>query len=182
VEWIRRNGWGVAAASDGLILIEQGARSRIIPSGFYSFAHAENVHPGHPLAYASGGLVVTGFDSAPADLSSSRIPNELYTFYIKAARKPSTNLQPVVYEVMGSDLVSCAHEPLGLAWLPTSQWQAGSTYRVRMDALVTNWNRPGTAKLFVEMRAVPSGNHPACTALWNSHGRIAWLGSTDIGF
>src|SRR5579872_5167365 len=40
MKWINTLGWGVAAAEDGLILIKRGARSRSIPSSFYSFALA----------------------------------------------------------------------------------------------------------------------------------------------
>jgi hypothetical protein len=80
--------------------------------------------------------------------------------------------EPIVYETMGSNLVGCASQPLGLAWLPTSRWTPGTTYQVRLPPLETNWNTPGTLNFRIEVRPVPAdvnGQAPSCAYLWQQH-------------
>jgi uncharacterized membrane protein len=182
--WIHRAGWGVAAGGDGLILIEYGASSQRIPAGFYTYALAGNTRPSHPLTISSRGLVVTGYDRVRVDQTNNHVPSLMFTIYVHAPRALTVDLEPVVYEVMGKDLISCAAEPLGLAWLPTSHWRAGTAYRIRMDALTTDWQNSGTAGIFLEIRAVPDHRlpPPSCASLWRTHGKLTQLGTNDIQF
>jgi hypothetical protein len=112
-----------------------------------------------------------GYDLQQSDLANYRVPNQNYTFYARLSRRITRDLQPVVYEIAGNRLIGCAHEPLGLAWLPTSRWRVGPTYLIHMDPLETNWQSFGTARFYVELRIV---EHPAtgCGGLWRGHGRL----------
>jgi uncharacterized membrane protein len=182
--WIHRSGWGVAAAEDGLLLIERGAPSRKISASFYTYARAGSARGSHRLRFSESGIEVIGYDRDRADLANNPTPNLMFTIYLRPARRLVQDVEPVIYQVMGGDLVSCAAEPLGLAWFPTSRWQPGSQYRVRMDALTSDWNTPGTASLYLEIRSVPDHRRPppSCASLWASHGRLVGLGTNEIHF
>jgi uncharacterized membrane protein len=182
--WIHRAGWGVVAADDGAILIARGAKSQAMPASFYTYARPGPAGPSHPFVFASHGLTVTGFDRVRADPANNHIPNLLFTFYVRASQPLTQDLEPVVYQVMGKDLISCAAEPLGLAWRPTSQWKPGTRYLVRSDALTTDWQTPGTAGIFLEIRAVPDHRlpPPSCASLWTTHGKLAEIGTNAIQF
>jgi hypothetical protein len=180
--WIDHSGWGVAAADDGLILIKKGAHSRSIPAKFYTYALADRTQPQHRLRGSANGLAWRGYDVAQTDLPNHRIPNLAYTFYLHPIHRIGQYLQPVVYEMMGHRLMSCADEPLGLAWLPTSRWTPHHTYAVRLQPLETSWQTPGTASLYVELRPSLPATPPPCSTLWKHHGKLWKVGTLAIQF
>ncbi|MBV9280140.1 MAG: hypothetical protein JOZ41_08685 [Chloroflexi bacterium] len=172
------------AAQDGLILLRKGAGSRTIPPAFFTYAYADGSHVPHRLDVRAAGLWLLGYDVLHTDLPNHPVPNLAYSFYLRPTRSLHRDIQPVVYEVLGKTLVGCAHQPLGLAWLPTSRWSPRHTYVVRMDPLETSWQSPGRADLFVELRPVPSGRQqgPDCPTLWSRHGALWPVGSLTISF
>ncbi|HLJ69580.1 MAG TPA: DUF2079 domain-containing protein [Chloroflexota bacterium] len=183
--WIRTAGWGVAAARDGLILIRRGATRRSIPPAFYSYALALGDVGDTRLSGGAGGLSVVGYERSEADLANHPIPNLAYTFYLRVER-PEGNMQPVLFETMGNQLIGCVDDALGLSWLPTSRWLPGRTYQVRMNTLETSWQIPGTAKLFMELapsayvqRLAPAS---ACRVLWARHTQRWQVGTLDVQF
>jgi hypothetical protein len=129
------------------------------------------------------GLSLAGYDVHGTDLPNHYVPNLAYTFYLRPLRHLTRNIQPVLYEIMNGQLVGCSHGPLGLSWLPTSRWQAGQTYAVRMDTLETDWNIPGTARLYVELTPVSNLSQGGeCRALWARHGTLWPVGSLAVRF
>jgi uncharacterized membrane protein len=175
-------GWGVAAANDGLILLEHGAGSSSITPAFYTYMMAGSDKGSSPLSGSAGGLDVLGYSRERADLPNHHIPNLAYTFYFRPSQPVVADLEPVVYEMMGGQLMGCVKDPLGLAWLPSSQWIPGQTYRVQMDTLETNWNVPGTAALSMELLPMSAGDPSvSCGQLWARHGRLWDVGTLDIG-
>jgi hypothetical protein len=175
-------GWGVAAAQDGLILLEHGGKTSALGARFYSYATASIATGLTTLGGQAGGLNVMGYSRDRLDLANHHIPSLAYTFYFRASQAVLADLEPVVYEVMGSRLMGCVKDPLGLAWLPTSRWMAGQTYRVRMDTLETNWNMPGTAALSMELLPMSAGEPKvSCGRLWAHHGKLWNVGTLDIG-
>lgn len=167
-----RSGWGVESADDGLILLKRGLRGRVIPADFYRFALASGTPIPHRLTGSAGALVILGYDVKRTDLANHRIPNLAYTVFFRPVRSSPVNEEPIIYEVMGRDLVGCASQPLGLAWLPTSHWRPGISYQVRLPPLETNWNVPGTVRFQLEIRPVPAEEHgqpPGCAYLWQQH-------------
>jgi uncharacterized membrane protein len=181
--FIHRPGWGIRAANDGLILIAKGARSRSIPPTFYRFALADGVRPDHSMTASSRGLKLLGYDDAHTDLANHRIPNLAFSIYLRPTRMLRHDLQPAIYELMGAHLVACASHPLGLSWLPTSRWKVGHSYVIRMDPMETQWNTPGTSRLFMELRpALPASSSQSCAALWHQHGKLYPVGTLKVQF
>jgi hypothetical protein len=176
--FLRQPSWGVAAAEDGLLLIKKGAANRSIPGSFYRFALATQ-QPLHRLNAFGSGLQLTGYDLQQSDLANHSIPNLSYSFFARLTRRLHTNVQPIVYEVMNNQKIGCVHEPLGLAWLPTTQWKFGTTYVIRMDPLETRRQTFGTAHFYVELR--PSAqSHEVCSKLWRAHGKLWSVGTLNI--
>lgn len=176
-----RHGWHVRAAEDGLILLERGSGNSTIPAPFYHFADANRPSISYRIDKRAGDLTVLGFERTRTDLPNHPVPNLQYTFYLRPKGTVKQNLEPVVYETVGDKLVTCAHFPLGLAWLPTSHWRPGHTYLVRMEPLESTWNDPGTAVLHAEIIPVPGEPQPSCQQLWRHHGVLWNVGSLDIG-
>ncbi|HEX8919520.1 MAG TPA: DUF2079 domain-containing protein, partial [Chloroflexota bacterium] len=180
--WIGKPGWGVAAARDGLILIENGARSKRIQSAFYSFALADGVSIRHLLRGGSLGLHLLGYDVARTDLANHRVPNLAYSFYFRVAHAPSRNLQPVLYQEQGGKLINCSQSPLGLAWFPTTRWQPGHVYVVRMPPFENQSQTPGTARFYVNLVPVETQKTLSCTQQWN-RSKTRWaVGTQAISF
>jgi hypothetical protein len=126
------------------------------------------------------GISILGYDVRRTDQPNHRVPNLEFAFYLRPARRLHENLQPVVYEVMEGDIAGCVSHPLGLAWLPTSEWKPGRAYQIRMDPLETSWQTPGNAHLYVELRPTPPSEE-SCSSLWKRHGRLWALGAVEIG-
>lgn len=180
--YIRRKGWGVAAAQDGLILIRNGASSKTIPPAFYTYMNGEGIRPSHQLQGTDRGIRLLGYDVAKTDLPNHRIPNLAYTFYLRPAQASNSDLQPIVFETVDNRMIKCQDVALGLAWLPTSSWRTGHTYVVRMQPLETDWHMPGTARLYMALQPALHGSAPTCQTLWQQHGRLHGLGSLNISF
>jgi uncharacterized membrane protein len=181
-KWIHTKDWGVAAADDGLILIRRGARSRSIAPQFYSYAFADGASIDHRLRARISGLDILGYNVQQTDLPNHRISNLAFTIYLRPIRHLDTNLQPFIFETMGRHLIQCAGDPLGLAWFPTSQWKVGHAYRVRMNPLETNWQSPGTARLYITLGRALTSKPPDCARLWSRHGKLWPAGTVDIQF
>jgi hypothetical protein len=181
--YIHRKGWGIAAADDGLILIKQGATLKTPPPSFFSYMHAAKP-PDHPVSFMADGLRVIGYDVQPVDLPNFRVPNLAYTFYLRATRRITQDLQPVVYETMGRNLMGCTHLALGLAWDPTSRWSPGQTYVVRLQPLELDsvWQTPGRSNLSVALQPVPRDATTSCTTLRRQATVTRPLGSRIIQF
>lgn len=179
-----RHGWGIKAADDGLILLQKGLTRQVPPTAFYRYAEADSARVPALIRGRSGNLKVLGYARTRSDLPNHDIPNLNYTVYLRPVARLHQDLQPVIFETVGADLVACVKEPLGLAWLPTSHWRPGHTYAVRMDPLETNWNVPGTARLSMEVVPVSAAADPSitCSALWRSHTRLFGVGSLDITY
>jgi uncharacterized membrane protein len=176
------HGWGIAAAQDGLILLEPGLRRRTPPAAFYTYARAESVRIPDLLRARSGPLEVLGYSRQETDRSNHPIPNLAYTFYFRPVAHPGMNLQPVLFESMGGRLIGCSRDPLGLAWYPTTQWQPGQTYQVKMAPLETAWDDAGTAHLTMELlpESVGSSDNQNCATLWKSHAQLYAVGTLDL--
>jgi uncharacterized membrane protein len=179
MSYLRSPDWGIAAADDGFILIQKGMPQRRLPARFYRFALAGSHQPSRPLAASQGFLRLVGYDRVSTDLSNHRVPNLSFTFYARVTRSLRSNLQPIVFEVMGDKMIGCVHDPLGLEWLPTSRWQQGKTYLVHMDSLETSWQSFGVARFYVELKPTAE-THADCASLWPEHGRIWSIGSMSI--
>ncbi len=180
--YIRRAGWGIRAADDGLILVQRGATSKRIPNSFYSYLNADHLSIRHRLDLVSHGLELAGYDMRRSDLASHRIPTENFTFYLKPLQTIASNLQPVVFERMGRHLIATQCQPLGLSWLPTTQWRVGHTYQVRMEPIETDWATPGKATFYVELLPNSPVQTARCGSLWAHHGKLARTGSLTIQF
>jgi hypothetical protein len=178
------HGWGIKAAQDGLILIEKGLSRRAPPPQFYTFARAGNVHISNLLRARSGPLEVLGYTRTETDQPNHPIPNLAYSFYFRPVSRPTSNVQPVLFETMGSSLIGCSRDPLGLPWLPTTKWQPGRTYEVRMAPLETDWNDPGTAHLSMALypESLGSSDKTTCAVLWARHGHLYDAGSLGLSF
>ncbi|HEX6510095.1 MAG TPA: DUF2079 domain-containing protein [Chloroflexota bacterium] len=167
-----QRGWGVAAADDGLILLKNGLRQKTPPASFYDYALAGGDSIGHQLTGGNGGLRVLGYNVERTDLPNHRIPVLAYTVYLQLTRHLSADMEPVLYETMGSSLIGCSAQPLGLAWYPTTRWRSGKRYKVNLEPLETTWQSPGTAQLQLELRPVTAqvaGQPVSCSWLWNQH-------------
>jgi uncharacterized membrane protein len=167
-----RHGWGVQAADHGLILMKKGLRRTAIPARFYRFALAGQQRIAHRIGKTGEVLDVLGYNVQRTDLANHRFPNLAYTVFFRPLRHLSVDEEPIVYETMGSNLVGCASQPLGLAWLPTSRWTPGTRYQVRLPPLETNWNTAGTLQFHLEVRPIApeiSGQPPSCAHLWQQH-------------
>ncbi len=177
------HGWGIAAAKDGLILMETGLTQTRPGPAFYTYAAAGDVHIPNLIRARSANLEILGYDQGRVDLPNHAVPNLAYSFYFRPTARLRTNVEPVVFETMGKNLINCSYHPLGLDWYPTSQWQPGKTYVVRMDAIETTWNNPGTAQLSMAM--IPMSEEKklgACTQLWSKHGKLYPVGTLDIQY
>jgi hypothetical protein len=175
---LHRRGWGVAAAQDGLILIEKGATSRRLPSRFYTYMRPSKA-PLHRVELRDSGLEIYGYDVAREDLSNFRVPRLAYTFYVRAVRPLRENLQPILYERVGSGL-TCSSDPLGLAWMPTSHWRPHSAYVVRMAPIETDTSSPGTARFAVGVARMAVPHFNACPRF--SATRTVPVGTLDLSF
>jgi uncharacterized membrane protein len=167
-----RQGWGIEAADDGLILLKKGLHRTAIPAGFYHFALAGQQSITHRIGRSVGALNLLGYNAQRTDLANHRVPNVAFTVFFRSRRHTRVNVEPIVYETMGSNLIGCASQPLGLAWLPTSHWAPGATYQVRLPPLETNWNTPGNLRFQLEVRPVAAevkGQPPSCAYLWQQH-------------
>lgn len=182
VAWIQRPGWGIAAANDGLLLIEKGVHRKVLPPRFYDYMRADSVHISAPLKIRSGGLDILGYNRQQTDLPNHVTANLALTFYLRPRMQIRRELQPVVFEIVHGTLIGCVHEPLGLAWLPTTQWQPHHVYAIRMDPLETEWQTPGVASLYVEIVATPPYSHPVCSELWAQHHKLWRVGTLDVHF
>jgi hypothetical protein len=180
--WLRRPGWGVAAAQDGLILLRKGAPSRSIPSRFYSFLDAAGKAPERRVHLSFRGLTLLGLDVQSVDQANHRIPNLAYTFFLEARRRLNANYQPIVFQVMDDKVIGCASIPLGLAWMPTSRWRPNHPYLVSLQPLETSWQTPGTASLYVSLRTAVTDPNLTCAALWAHHGQLRSIGTISLPF
>jgi uncharacterized membrane protein len=177
---LRQAGWGIAAASDGLLLLHRGASVKQIPAAFYTFLDADQDHPDHPLSLSRGGLRLLGYSVSRTDLANYRVPNLAYTFFLRRTGAPQQDLQPVVYGTLGGRLVSCTSDALGLSWLPPSRWRQGHTYMVHMQPLQSATSSLGTIHLSVELRPMAQATSDSCDALWRDHGRLETVGSLRV--
>jgi uncharacterized membrane protein len=185
-----RRGWGIAAADDGLILLETGLTERTPPAAFYHYAQADGIRPANPLHAHIRRFQIVGYSRDETDLPNHAVPNLAYTFYLHPTARPVHDVEPVVYETMDGKLINCASHPLGLDWYPTTRWKAGHTYAVRMDPIETNWNVPGTAHLSMELMPMSAENlkpqaKPArmpCQILWQRHGKLLPVGTLDVEY
>jgi hypothetical protein len=177
--YLRRPDWGIAAAADGLILVKKGAPHRTPPPSFYRFALSVGKAPSHRITLAAQSLQLTGYDVQQSDAANHRVPNQNLTFYARVKHSIRIDLQPVEFEVMGKRMIGCAHEPLGLAWLPTSKWRPHQTYVVHMEPLETNWQGFGTSQLYVELNPV-SQSHGDCATLWLARGKMRPVGDVAL--
>lgn len=174
-------GWGVKAAHDGLILLQWGLSRKTIPAAFYSYMDAGNRTGSHRLARRAAGLTLLGYEVERTDLPNHYVPNLAYTFYLRASGPTARPMQPVVLETMGGKLISCANDPLGLSWLPTTRWKPGRTYVVRMSPIETTWQTPGTASLSVQLLPSWQAQSP-CSSIWRKHASLWPLGTLRISF
>jgi hypothetical protein len=140
--------------------------------------------PSHRLNLQAGGLRLTGYDVRQVDLANFRVPNLAYTFYLRPTRHLTQNMQPVVYETMGGQLIGCTHLALGLAWDPTSQWSPGRTNVVRLQPLEIDggWQTPGTSTLSVSLQPVPRDPAILCPTLEKQAGVLWSIGHRTIRF
>jgi len=181
MSWLKKPGWGVAAAQDGLILLEKGARNKRIPAAFYSYMDA-TISPSNRLTGQADGLQVLGYDVQKQNLSNHRVTDLRYTFYLRPQQKMALNVQSVVSEFIGGKESGCEKVPDGLAWLPTTNWKTGRVYKVGMDPIETDWQSPGTARLYLTFAPVSKAENSSCSQLWNSRGKTWPVGSLDVQF
>jgi uncharacterized membrane protein len=185
VGYLRRPGWGVRAAEDGLILIQKGVVSKRIPGQFYSYMTGAPGRPQHRLSGSEDGVRPAGYSTTETDLTNHRVPSLAYSVYVTVTRRLHRNLQPVIFKRLGSN-VDCQMNALGLDWLPTSRWKPGRVYTVRFQPIETFADSPGTARFYLALepstlvdRMVARPPY-SCAPLWNSRGRTWPLGTLDV--
>jgi uncharacterized membrane protein len=183
---LRRRGWGVRSANDGLILLQHGVSSKHIPPAFYSYMSEPTTAIQHRLSGSEHGLHVVGYSVTQTDLTNHRVPSEAYTIYLRATRRLSRNYQPVIFTRLGS-ATECSGNTLGLDWLPTVRWQPGKVYAVRFQPIETFADSPGTKRFYLAlMLSAPVerrlANPPySCTALWAAKTRLWPIGLLHAG-
>ncbi len=183
VSFLRQPGWGVAAASDGLILLEYGAPAKTIPGSFYSFMNAGSTSGDHPLHGAFGHLKLLGYSVDHTDLANQYPANLDYRIFVQPTRPVRHNLQPVLFARMGGHVIQCNAQPLGLAWLPTTRWRPGYRYVIRMSPMQIDWQTFGTAQVYAGFRPAPTDPYRfSCDQMWKKHGPLWHVGSVTIGF
>jgi hypothetical protein len=182
---LRRPGWGVRAADDGLILIQRGARSKRVPSRFYSYMSGDSSAIQHPLSVFAGGIRVEGYSVHVTDMTNHRVPSQAYTIYLRATRHLSTNIQPVIFTRLGGR-ADCDGKALGLDWFPTSRWKPGRTYAVRFQPIETFADSPGTEQFYLALQPTARIEREwtksySCTPLWTPRTRTWSLGVLHVG-
>lgn len=183
MSYLRNPNWGVAAARDGLILLERGVQRKAIPAAFYSFMRASTARPAHSLHGETAGLGVIGYDLQRTDAANEHPPRVAYTIYVRPLRRARTDVQPIIFAVMNNQPVQCATDALGLAWYPTTRWRTGESYRIHMAPLQLQLASPslGTANLYLGFHSFPMQTTTTCASMWSAHGRVWRLGSVAIG-
>lgn len=183
--YLRRPGWGVRAAADGLILIQRGAHSRRIPASFFSYMAAKPSDIQHRVNGAEGGLRIEGYSVSRTDMTNHRAPSLAYTIYLRATRRLKKDIQPVIFTQLGNGS-DCDGKTLGLDWLPTSRWQRGRIYAVRLQPIETFSNSPGTERFYLALEPTARVESMwvksfTCTPLRRSAAHTWSLGVLHVG-
>ncbi|MGH2449020.1 MAG: DUF2079 domain-containing protein [Chloroflexota bacterium] len=177
--WIHRPGWGIAAASDGLILIERGAHAKRPPPQFYSYIQPHRVEIQHSIHGSAHGLKVLGYSMSEVDLPSHYVPSLALTIYFRPTRRLSTNIQPMIFARQKRKVAACSTAPLGLSWLPTTEWTVGRTYAVSMQPIEFAWGTPGSTRLLLTLASMvtkqPKPSLAGCPATFRRQQGRHWL-------
>ncbi|MGH2444311.1 MAG: DUF2079 domain-containing protein, partial [Chloroflexota bacterium] len=179
-----QRGWGIQAASDGLILLRKGAPAGPPPAAFYSYAYAGNTRISHRLHGESNGLAVLGYNLQRTDQPNYATPPVAYTLYLRPTKTLTRDMQPVVFEIADKQVIDCGRNALGLAWLPTSAWIRGRAYAVRLAPMEIRRNVPGPVSFQLAMISMAAANSPAmsCGNLWQHRGSVYPLGAVNPQF
>jgi uncharacterized membrane protein len=173
------HGWGVVAATDGLIYLRRGAGNKRIPASFYSFMRANGARPQRSLAGQVNEMQLVGYDVAQTDQPNHRIPNLEYSIYLRPRSSHPGKYIPVVFESLSGRQIGCAMSA-SLYWLPTTRWTEGHTYRVAMQPLETQSNDSGTARLQLSLQ--PAMANPSCETAWRHRGSMTSVGTQKISW
>lgn len=127
VEKLLGEGFGIADAADGFILLTRGEANRTLPDDFYSFARATDPQPQLPVNAQFGpSLTLRGYDV----IDDARQRFTRFRFYIDALQQPPADLT-VHYETRSAagEVVDDADlRPMpALVWRDPARWQAGET-------------------------------------------------------
>lgn len=181
-----RNGWHIAAADDGLILLKQGAGRTIPPARFYSFAGTGVGWTPIRTHTATAGVELLGWSRQLLDQPNHPIPSVEYRLILRRVQS-GPPVEPVVFELDGGRAIGCSSDPLGMAWYPSPRWPLRALRAFNMSPIETDESliaAPSTATFAVELvRALPHDpSARACATLWRRHGRLAALGTLDLQF
>ena len=126
---LRAQGFGVAAADDGYLLLRRDATATTIPPAFYdAWRRPSYTPPGPPVADFDGGLQLLHIDVTTNRygelvtemhwLPQAPLDRDL-RFYVAYLAPDGTTLQDTGF-----------YQPVNVLWYPTSQWEAGVPVRV----------------------------------------------------
>jgi uncharacterized membrane protein len=152
-------GYGVRAASDGVLLLQLGARRHTLPRGFYSFMFRQSTHVRQVNA-RWGRLRLTGVVIHPRSgaTNRSRPAINLETYWRTSGRLPSGariafHLSPVYtgrHPRYDSGWSSDTDSP-SWDWMPLPDWPSGKLVRADSLSLLTPIGSWGTVDVAVSV-------------------------------
>lgn len=123
------DGWGIAAAQDGYLLLQRGAPTKPLPAPFFSFTQPD-APPTTPLrARLGNALEVLGYDMVQDFWGRVSIRWHLRPL---TPLPPFLTLEAALLGPDGLPLPDTANQPIpALVWLPLTAWQPGENYVIQ---------------------------------------------------
>jgi uncharacterized membrane protein len=126
--------WGIVDAADGFLLLRKAAPRKEIPEDFYSFIRPRTA-PATTGAAADRPLSL--WDITAEDWARWRQTKLTAIWQVDGTFRAAEDLPELAVVTPGGDTVAtlASMAPPGLAWLPTTTWQAGDTIHLTTLAL-----------------------------------------------
>jgi len=133
-EQLLENGpYGVVAARDGYLLLQQSAPDSSLPDSFYTFIRAKDPDIQYPLLANFGSHIeFLGFD-----VIYRRDEEPRYDLYFQTRHPLDHDYFIALYLIdeAGQVMGSTVQPQAATVWYPTSHWQPGEVVKVRADTL-----------------------------------------------
>ncbi len=132
------NGYGIAAARDGYIVLRHGEANKTLPDAFYDFARVTHPQPQYGADFTFGDSIkLIGYDlvAMPRDttlLGGRKVQARFYWQVLRAPDK-ALRLYPFFYNDEGQIIEDTSlRVMIATVWYPPQQWRAGEIIRTDM--------------------------------------------------
>jgi uncharacterized membrane protein len=187
VDILLAQGFGVAAADDGYLLLRRGVENRTIPDSFYTAWRAPDINTTHGLGLRYGGLLeLLDFGVVKDRYGELVVEME----WLPLARMDENLHFYVAYVAADGSVLhdNDFYQPVNVLWYPTTLWEPGIPVRIRTLPWTLDAERFAlllgvyAGENWAEGEALPimmtdSGSTPAIPLLQG--GKIARLGGYE---